>query len=272
MSIRARVAARISRSWQTNGMRLNPVEDWIRSARDVGLGKRAEFLRLRKTPAYRAAYEKDLPLVSICIATYNRARLLRERSLRSCLEQTYPNIEIIVVGDACSDETPEVVAEIGDPRIRFENLAQRGSYPDDPRLRWMVAGTATLNHALSVAQGDFITHLDDDDEHAPERIETLLTFIRKTRADLVYHPFRYETAEGEWFINQADSFRIAKVTTSSIFYHHHFRNLRWDPLAYRYLEPGDWNRLRKIAFLGADVHRHPDILLMHYRERNQASS
>jgi hypothetical protein len=133
----------------------------------------------------------------------------------------------------------------------------------------MVAGTAPMNHALSIARGDFITHLDDDDEHAPERVEVLLQSLVQTRRDLVYHPFRFETAYGTWRVNRARSFRYVSATTSSIFYHRYFAGLGWDPHAYRYREPGDWNRLRKIRFLGAQILRDPRVLLSHYRERSQ---
>jgi glycosyltransferase involved in cell wall biosynthesis len=251
---------------------LKPLEDPFLSVRDLGFAARAEFRRQRLTPEYQAAFDKPEPLVSICIATYNRAPLLRERSLRSCLKQTYRNIEIIVVGDACTDETAKVMAEVSDPRVRFVNLEQRGDYPDDPNLRWMVAGTAPVNHALSMARGDFITHLDDDDEHPPERVEVLLQALVQNRGDLIYHPFRFETPDGTWLVNQAKSFRYVSATTSSIFYHRHFRSLGWDPLAYEYREPGDWNRLRKIRFLGAKIIRDPRVLLSHYRERNQRTA
>jgi glycosyltransferase involved in cell wall biosynthesis len=262
----------LRRAWHGNRHLNEKFDDFMRSANDLGLSRRLEFQRHRRTAKYQAVFDKEQPLVSICIATYNRAKLLRERAMRSCLEQTYPNIEVVVVGDACTDETAEVMSEITDPRVRFVNLAERGKYPEDPLLRWMVAGTAPVNHALSLARGDFITHLDDDDVHAPERVETLLANIRETRSDFIFHPFRYETSEGEWLINEADRFGIGKATTSSIFYHCYFKELPWDPEAYRYHEPGDWNRLRKVAFLGAKVQRHPGIFLTHYRERNQASA
>jgi glycosyltransferase involved in cell wall biosynthesis len=259
----------IVRAKDDSHRRIRKFTETFRSARDLGFGATGQFRRERKSAEYVAAYEKPDPLVTICIATYNRAQLLRERSLRSAMEQTHRNIEIIVVGDACTDETAEVMAQVTDLRVRFVNLAQRGDYPDDPRLRWMVAGTAPVNHALSIARGDFITHLDDDDEHAPERVEQLLSFIRETRADLVFHPYRYELDNGEWLINDAEYFDLGQVTSSSIFYHHCLRRIPWDPNAYRYLEPGDWNRLRKIAFLGAKALRHPNVLLSHYREHNQ---
>jgi glycosyltransferase involved in cell wall biosynthesis len=248
---------------------LKPLEDPFLNILDPGLAARAEFRRHRATPEYQAVFDKPEPLVSVCIGTYNRAALLRDRSLRSSLNQTYRNIEIIVVGDACTDDTEKVMREVSDPRLRFVNLPQRGDYPTDPHLRWMVAGTAPVNHALSMARGDFITHLDDDDEHAPERVEVLLREIQERRCDLIYHPFRTETEEGAWKVNRARSFRYVSATTSSIFYHRYFREWPWDPLAYRYREPGDWNRLRKIRFLGARITRDPRILLTHYRERTQ---
>lgn len=262
----------LSRAGEEGHARYRLARDLVRSLRDVGIAQRLEFQRLRRTGEYREAYTKDRPLVSILIATYNRGELLRDRAVRSSLAQTYSNLEIIVVGDCCTDATQEIMHEITDPRVRFVNLPQRGDYPADPGLRWMVAGTAPVNHALSLAKGDFITHLDDDDEHAPQRVQTLLDFIRETNSDLVYHPFRFELPDGTWRVNEARSFRMTRATTSSIFYHRYFRNWPWDPLAYRLREPGDWNRLRKIAFLGAKIRRNPEVLLAHYRERNQAEA
>jgi glycosyltransferase involved in cell wall biosynthesis len=136
----------------------------------------------------------------------------------------------------------------------------------------MVAGTAAINRALSLSSGDFVTHLDDDDEYRPDRVEKLVAKIQQTRADLVFHPFLYETDEGDWLRNDAETFQAGRVTTSSILYHRAFRALAWDPHAYRYREPGDWNRLRKIKYLGARTVRLPELLLNHYKERNQAQA
>ena len=269
MTTVTRLRARVkSYPWAVRRL-LKPLEDPFLNARDLGKEARAEFRLLRQTDEYQAVFEKPEPLVSICIATYNRARLLLDRSLHACLNQSYRNIEVIVVGDCCTDDTEELMAQISDPRVRFVNLKQRGDYPADPKLRWMVAGTAAVNHALTLARGDFITHLDDDDEHSPDRTENLLETITRERADLVYHPFRFETVTYGWRVNPARSFHFGAVTTSSIFYHRYFRDLPWDPEAYLYREPGDWNRLRKIAYLGARTIRHPDPSLSHFLERNQ---
>ena len=61
------------------------------------------------------------PTVSILTATYNRSHVLHY-AIRSVLSQRWTDWELIVVGDACSDDTAEVVASYGDSRITFVNL------------------------------------------------------------------------------------------------------------------------------------------------------
>lgn len=253
------------------GIRTRIREDW-RSLKDLGISARSEFLKERKGAAYQAAFDDPEPLVTVSIATFNRGALLTERSIPSILAQTYRNIDVVVVGDGCTDDTAERMAAIDDPRVRFENLAEHGRYPDDPDRRWMVAGTVSVNRSLELARGAFVTHLDDDDEHDPSRIEKLLATIRRERADLVYHPFRYEMPDGSWRTNEAERFALGRVTTSSIFYHRRLARIPWNIEAWKYAEPGDWNRLRKIRFLGIKSVRHPETLLTHYRERNQRGS
>ena len=223
----------------------------------------------RKSALYQTLYSKDRPLVTVCIATFNRSQLLCERSLRSIREQSYTNLEIIVVGDNCTDDTPQRLGKIRDNRIRFVNRASRGDYPTEPFRRWCVAGTSALNDALNLATGDFITHLDDDDWHMPDRLEKLLAFTQTNRLELAYHPFFYETIDGDWNVNPAERFAIKNVTTSSVFYTSFFKRIHWDIHAHLLGEPGDWNRLRKFAYLGARLDRFPEPLLKHFREKNQ---
>jgi glycosyltransferase involved in cell wall biosynthesis len=241
-----------------------------KSADELGRAARIEFRRARHHADYRSVYEKPQPLVSICIATYNRAQLLLERSLASSLAQTYPNIEVIVIGDCCTDETAELMAQITDPRVRFLNRCPRGDYPAEPELRWMVAGADAMNHAFALARGDLVTHLDDDDLYAPDRVEKLVSFMKRTRADLVFHPFEWEQPDGSWQLNEAKRFQLGSVTNSSIIYHRWFLRHPYDKVSIiGCREPGDWNRLRKLRYLGARIARHPDATLRHFRERSQ---
>lgn len=230
---------------------------------------RAGLRRARNSEAYLAPYVETFPLVSVCVATYNRCELLMERSLPSILAQDYPRIEVIVVGDGCTDTTEKRVRALGDPRIRFENLPERGQYPDAPRLRWMVAGTAATNRAIEMSQGDLITHLDDDDEYVPGRITAVVRHLKSERAELVWHPFHSQMGDGTWTINDAEELSMGKVTTSSILYHGWFKRILWDPKAYFFRQPGDWNRMSKLVAIGCRSSRLGEPLLRHYKERTQ---
>src|SRR5512132_1522262 len=61
------------------------------------------------------------PLVSVVLSTYNWSSVLRQ-SVRSVLWQTYPNFELLVVGDGCTDDSEEVVASLRDERVRWHKL------------------------------------------------------------------------------------------------------------------------------------------------------
>jgi glycosyltransferase involved in cell wall biosynthesis len=264
------VQAQVEKSIETTiemTMWLEEQLDFLKSSLSVPVELVEDFRRWRvETPV------SERPLVSVCIATYNRARLLTERAIPSVLSQTYKNLELIVVGDGCSDETEELVRGIGDPRLRFHDLgsSHRVSYPDDPLRRWMVAGTAALNEALSLARGEYVTHLDDDDEYLPERLERLVDFARTHDGDFLWHPFWYKRQnDAEWFLSESKIFARTFLTTSSVFYRSWFTRIPWDLNAHLLQEPGDWNRFRKIKFLNPVALRYPEPLLRHYPEQAQ---
>lgn len=210
----------------------------------------------------------ERPLVSVIVATYNRARPLTERCIPSILGQTYENLELIVVGDCCTDETEELVTAIDDSRLSFINLPERSSYPKEAYQRWLVVGTPPRNRGLAVARGDFITYLDDDDEHTVDRLEKLVKFASEEACDLVWHPFWFETGVDEWMLIQANRFINGQVTTSSVFYRSWFKRFPWNLDAYLLMEPDDWNLLRRIKYVNPVCKRYPEPLYRHYRERS----
>ncbi|WP_379134702.1 glycosyltransferase family 2 protein [Paenibacillus sp. sgz500958] len=224
----------------------------------------ADYLRAASTKEYTDIFDLERPLVTVCIPTFNRADFLLTRSLKSAVLQTYTNLEILVIGDACTDHTEEVVRGFNDPRIKFVNLSSRGQYPDEPVQRWLVAGSIPTNQALEKASGHFITHLDDDDEYTADRIEKLVEYAKLTRADLIYHPFYFAYLPGHWAVNDAEPLMCAKVTTSSMFYHHWLKCVPWDPQSYLLNEPGDWNKVRRMLELGIKTVRYPDPLTFKY--------
>jgi glycosyltransferase involved in cell wall biosynthesis len=91
----------------------------------------------------------DNPLVSIIIPTYNYGKYIR-KALTSCLNQTYRNIEIIVIDDGSRDDTGEIVTSFTDPRIIY-------------RLQKNQGVSVARNKGLDAAAGEFITFLDADD-------------------------------------------------------------------------------------------------------------
>lgn len=100
------------------------------------------------------------PLVSILIPAYNAAQWLAE-TLESASAQTWPHCEIIVVDDGSSDGT-FAIAKTFEPRgVRCVTQPNRGA-------------SAARNHALRLAQGEFIQFLDADDLLAPSKIERQL--------------------------------------------------------------------------------------------------
>ena len=258
---------RLSEHDWTNGHELASLRaqaDHLMSSVEVPDELAGEFVRWK---AYHPL--PDQPLVTVCVATYNRARLLVERCIPSILQQTYGHLELVVVGDGCTDETAEAVGRINDARLRFVNLPQRGKYPADPMLRWMVAGTQAINSALSMASGHFVTHLDDDDEYARDRLEKLVAFALSEGCDFAWHPFWREDGQGGWILHEAREFARGHVTSSSVFYRSWFTCIPWNNEAYRFREPGDWNRFRRIKYLAPVLMRYPEPLLWHYREGTQ---
>lgn len=101
------------------------------------------------------------PLVSVVIPAYNAEKTIRN-AVYSVLEQTMPDLEVIVVDDASTDSTPCVVESIGDPRMRLVRS------PRNSRC------SAARNLGMRQAKGAWITFLDADDEFVPDRLESLL--------------------------------------------------------------------------------------------------
>lgn len=234
--------------------------DLVKSSLDVSPELVREFQEWRNQNPI-----PERPFITVAVATYNRAEVLTERCIPSVLGQTYENLELIVVGEGCTDGTEETIAGIDDPRLRFVNLPQRDSYPSDATRRWMVAGTRPTNEALSMAEGDFICHLDDDDEYLPERLKKLVTLAVEEDCDLVWHPYWREDGDGGWELVESRKFVRGQVTNGAVLYRSWFTRIESSVDAYLLREPGDWNRFRQMKYISSSLVRHPDPLLKKYR-------
>ena len=115
---------------------------------------------------------EDGPLVTVVIAAYNRSAVLRY-ALASAIRQTYRNLEILVVGDACTDDSERVVAAAGDPRVRWMNLERNTGSQAGPNQ----AG-------LEAAHGELIAYLGQDDVWRSDHVALLVADIERTGADV----------------------------------------------------------------------------------------
>nr|WP_245404707.1 glycosyltransferase family A protein [Ancylobacter gelatini] len=215
---------------------------------------REAFHAARATPDYQSAFEEAEPLVTICISTYNRAELLLERCLASIRKQTYSRLQVIIVGDHCTDDTEERVRGLGDPRIEFYNLDKPSIYPAPGPDRWRVAGTTPANFARQFARGRFITHLDEDDAYADSRIEKVVAAAQQNRADIVWHKFWQENPDASWQEAGNGTFAFSQIGLGMCLYHEFFLKLSGDIHAYRSNEPGDWHSLRRMKHLRPRLH------------------
>ena len=211
----------------------------------------------------------DLPLVSIITPTYNRVDLLSERAIPSALRQTYKNIEIIVVGDHCTDETETRVKSFKDSRIKFYNLPERSRYPKDPNKKWYVHGAVPRNVAIELASGEWIAPLDDDDEFSETHIENLLNYALKNNYEMVYGKVKREITPGEW--NEVGSYPLQNgcISLMSVLYHSRLNFIEWSPECWKYREPTDWNLWRRIEEAEARIGFLDEIVGTHYIEKVQ---
>jgi glycosyltransferase involved in cell wall biosynthesis len=113
------------------------------------------------------------PKVSVIIPVYNRRELVG-RAIRSVVEQSCGNWELIVIDDASEDGTPERIAEEFGDRVRL--LAQE-------RNRGV---SAARNRGIEAATGEWVAFLDSDDEWRPQKLERQLAELKRTGLEVCH--------------------------------------------------------------------------------------
>ena len=116
-------------------------------------------------------------LVSVVIPCYNAARWVAE-AVESCLKQTYPAVEVIVVDDGSTDDSLEVLTAYGHS-ILIEAGPNRG-------------GNHARNRGFELSRGEYVQFLDADDYLLPEKLAHQVQFLEETGADGVYGDWRHQ--------------------------------------------------------------------------------
>jgi len=134
-------------------------------------------------------------MISVIIPTYNRSQLLI-RAIKSVVNQTYQNFEIIVINDGSTDDTDEVIKRVLDERITYLRHADN-------------KGAATArNTGIRAAKGEYIAFLDSDDEWLPKKLAKQIKILKSTlsKVGVIY--------TGSWRIMNHEKFYIPAPTIS----------------------------------------------------------
>jgi glycosyltransferase involved in cell wall biosynthesis len=105
-------------------------------------------------------------LFSIILTTYNRSQLLA-RAIRSVLQQTFAQFELIIVDDHSTDNTKQVLTKFTDNRITYIQQSHNQGI------------SCARNTGIAQAKGTYICFLDDDDECFPDFLEEIARFLKK---------------------------------------------------------------------------------------------
>ena len=199
------------------------------------------------------------PLVSIIIATYNRGNILVTRTIPYLLDQDYQNIEVIIIGDNCIDNTPDLIKSIPDKRVKFINLKKRGKYPKSIVDRWFVQGTKPRNVGMKYAKGDWFVWMSDDDILFKNHISTLLNHAIKYNCEFVTANYEEERdgvsseIKAQAFDKNFPNFLIGGMP--AWMYRSYLRTFKWNIHAWRkkYNRPVDFDLASRFKKCGVRI-------------------
>ena len=118
----------------------------------------------------------EQPLVSVIMPTYNHAKFIGE-AIDSVLNQTYQNLELIIIDNYSEDDTEKIVASYEDDRIIYLKFRNNG----------IIA--ASRNHGIKHSPGEYIAFLDSDDWWLSNKLQICFDHIND-KTDLIYHDLR----------------------------------------------------------------------------------
>jgi glycosyltransferase involved in cell wall biosynthesis len=119
-----------------------------------------------------------VPKITVIMPTYNWSTVL-PYSIGSVLMQRWTDFELLVIGDGCTDDSADVVARVGDPRVKWIGLPENSGHQSTPN-----------NVGLHHAQGEIVAYLGHDDLWLPHHLECLVAAIEHG-ADLAYSICRW---------------------------------------------------------------------------------
>jgi len=111
-------------------------------------------------------------VISVILPTYNRESTI-ENSVRSVLDQTVSDLELIIVDDGSTDNTKDIIESLNDTRIRYIYQENMGA-------------CAARNKGIDLARGSYIAFHDSDDIWHTDKLEKQIITIKETGADILF--------------------------------------------------------------------------------------
>ena len=143
---------------------------------------------------------KKNPLITVITPTYNRAEFLEE-SIKSVVNQNYPNLEYIVLDDGSTDETAKIIEKFRD-KVIWKHHRNVGE-------------VKTVNRAFSLAKGEIIGVVNSDDPLLSGAISEIVKFMTQNPKIIVAYP--------DWVKIDKNGKEIEKVITSEYDYEYMLR-------------------------------------------------
>lgn len=125
-----------------------------------------------------------IPLISIIIPCYNGEKFL-ENAINSCVQETYPNVEIIVIDDGSKDNSKELIEALAEQCSKIKPIYQENK-----------GVCAARNAGLEIAKGEFFIFLDADDILLPDAIHHFVQTQQTKNTDIVVGLTTLSTLEG----------------------------------------------------------------------------
>jgi len=193
---------------------------------------------------------KKQSLVSVIIPTYNREKYIR-RAIESVLDQTYQNVEIVVVDDGSTDNTSGVIKSLKDSRIIYIYQENQGR-------------SAARNTGIKIAKGEYIALLDSDDIWFDnKKLEKQISFLEDHPEYILVgggvivinneekELFRYSQPKNDYEIRKVLLFKCPLANSSVLFKKKEVRKIRLykEDLRFATEDWEFWMRLGKVGKL-----------------------
>jgi glycosyltransferase involved in cell wall biosynthesis len=133
-------------------------------------------------------YSSKPPNISVIIPAYNSEKTIKQ-TINSVLNQTFSDLELIIINDGSQDSTLEVITQISDSRIKVFSFPNAG-------------GNVSRNRGLHLAVGEFVSFLDADDLWTPDKLQSQLKALQENvTAKVAYSWTDYIDENGEFILS-----------------------------------------------------------------------